>query len=411
MTFRAINDIQNRQMHYEVKLNLIYGTCSMFSVIARKNVNRCRQITTSKVDNLLFFKRFQNEIKYCTLNVVWMQSSRCYHKSILHNKSKTTNDYKYRRSTDKFTNVQQPKNNKQKFSTNKDPSIIKLGKKIANASNCNEILYLIEHSLDKYAGGGRLDHVSFSTSVNRLARHLSKNKSEQSIVIRDDKRFSLLFASLAEALVSEYNKLNDDSSIHFDSQALANIGWAIAKLSITIPVSQLPILQSYELQNENDNGGLSSVVGSLLSSAGNLRSKFSDNNTTQFDPIQTSSRNKQSNQKIESELTVLASQILDFIGIVVSRKINAVIAREVTIVDDMMNLQECANLLWAWATAGRADPKVFESVSLLMIDQVHELLETGSIERLQPQNMSNTLWAVSFHKFVFKTVIFIFCFV
>ena len=69
---------------------------------------------------------------------------------------------------------------------------------------------LVEHSLDKYAGGGLSDHVCFSTSVNRLTRHLSRNKSERSNVIHD-KRFSLLFASLAEALVSEY-KLKDDSN-------------------------------------------------------------------------------------------------------------------------------------------------------------------------------------------------------
>jgi hypothetical protein len=305
------------------------------------------------------------------------------------------------------------KKNKQKYTTNYHAikQYIELNKKITNADSCNEILSLIELSLDKYAGGGLLNDVCFATSVNCLARHLARNTKEYNNVICD-KRFSLLFATLAEALVSE-NKLQEVSNIYFGSRALANIGWAIAKLGITTPLSQLPIQQSYEVHNKDgDNSDISGVMAAsekrILFYARDIRSKFG-HNTRNFDSIQKSSRDKQSNQIPEMELSVLASQILDFIGIKVLTSIEAAMAGDFANADDVMNLQGSANFLWAFATAGRADPKVFESVTLLMKKQVHDRLDSGSNEGLKPQHMSNTLWAVSFIKF-FKRI-FLFCLV
>jgi hypothetical protein len=379
----------------------------MFSVIARKKIYLCRQ-TTSKIKQLLFFKRFQSETKFSNLDVL-VTPLRCYQESFLHTKAITTTaDAQTNTSVSK--SVHQKKKPKSTTKNHVKKQYIELNKKIANANSCNEILNLIEHSLDKNAGGGLLNHVCFSTSFNRLARYSSRNAIDRNNLIRD-KRFSLLFAGLAEALVSE-NKHQEDSNLHFDSQALANIGWAIAKLGITAPTSQLPNLQSYELHNKDgDDRDISGLMApsekTLLASARDIRSNLV-HDTSRLDYMKKSSRDKQTTLIPESELTVLASQILDFIGILVTTKIEAAIAGDFANAIDMMNLQHCANLFWAFATAGRADPKVFELVAMLMIDRLHELQDSGPIEGLKPQVTSNTLWAVSVIKFLKK---FNFCLV
>jgi hypothetical protein len=363
----------------------------MFSVIVRKNVNLCRQ-TTSKI-KILLFKRFQNETKFSNLDVVAAHLG-WYQQSFLNTKLITT-------STDAQTHTSVSKRVLQKMKPKSTTNFyamsqnIALNKKIAHTDSCNEILNLIEHGLDKNAGGGLLNDVGFSTSFNRLARYSSRNAIDKNNLIRD-KRFSLLLATLAEALVSA-NNLQENSNIHFGLRELANIGWAIAKLGITIPVSQLPILQSYELHNKDgDDRDISCLMApsekTLLASARDIRSKYLHNTRT----IQTSSGDKQTNPIHEYELIVFSSQILDFIGCIVATKIEAAMVGDFATANANMELHTCANLYWAWATAGRADPKLFELVALVMSDRIHDLLDSGSIEKLYPQSFSNSIWGVSF---------------
>jgi hypothetical protein len=290
----------------------------------------------------------------------------------------------------------------------KHQKIVQLNKKIANANNCNEILNLIEHTLDKNGGGGLLNHISFSTIVNRLARYISRNKLERRIVFTDE-RFSLLFASLAEALVSsvikniymQQQQHDDVVVINFDSQALTNIGWAIAKIGISVPISKLPSLRAAYGQNDdeyNNNSNISVIMSAsaetIVASARNLRAAVSHNNTTNSDTIQLSIKDEQKNRSSVSELNVLTSQILDYIGIVVTTNIDTEIAGDDIRSDAMINLHGCGILLWSWAITGRADTNVFESVTLLMTNRAHTLLESNSINMLEPQAMSNALWAV-----------------
>ena len=54
-------------------------------------------------------------------------------------------------------------------------------------------------------------------------------------------------------------------------------------------------------------------------------------------------------------------------------------------------MQGCTNLLWAWATVGRANAGTFESVLSQMIQQQRQQLQSN--EPLFPQAWSNSVWA------------------
>ena len=54
-------------------------------------------------------------------------------------------------------------------------------------------------------------------------------------------------------------------------------------------------------------------------------------------------------------------------------------------------MQEYANLLYAWATAGRANPLVFETVIQQMISQHGDEITTDS----RPQEWSNSIYAAA----------------
>jgi hypothetical protein len=269
----------------------------------------------------------------------------------------------------------------------KSHQYIQLNKKISNAANCEEIFNLVEFSLTKTAGGGELNDVNFSTIASRLARHMPPNGKERDAII-NDQLFSLLFASLAEALVSEalYKKGNKkDLVISFGSRQLANIGWTIAKLGISAPFLEVPILQStIDFDNKNNSNDFNAPQVILASSL-RLRTII-DCNGSQW----------------QTELSVLTSQLLDYIGNLILADI-----RDLKMIGNkhslnnlylgkrgILNLQDCSNLLWAWATAGRANPEVFETVTEFMVQQGQQLLQSRSTDILNPQDFSNALWAV-----------------
>jgi hypothetical protein len=289
--------------------------------------------------------------------------------------------------------VQQSVDQKPKIKSKSSHQYIPLNKKISNAVNCKDIFNLVEYSLTKTAGGGDLNDVSFSTSVHRLARHMPPNGKERD-EITNDKVFSLLFASLAEALVSEalYKKGNKkDLVISFGSRQLANIGWAIAKLGISTTFLEVPILQSTMDYDNKNNSNEINAPQVILASSLRLRTIIDCNGSQR-----------------QTELSVLTSQLLDYIGNLVladirdlemngnkhrgnKRRVNNIYGGH----RGILTIQGYSNLLWAWATAGRANPEVFETVTQFMVQHGQLLLQSRSTDILKPQEWTNALWAVS----------------
>jgi hypothetical protein len=216
---------------------------------------------------------------------------------------------------------------------------------------------------------------------------MPRNGKERDAII-NDQVFSLLFASLAEAIVSEalYKKGNTkDLVISFGSRELANIGWAITKLGISTPFSEMPILQStIDFDNKNNSNEINAPQVILASSL-RLRTNI-DCNGSQW----------------QTELSVLTSQLLDYIGNLILADMrdlemngNKHSVKDLNIGQrGILKIQECSNLLWAWATARRANPEVFEAVTLFMVQHGQQLLQSRSTDILKPQAWTNALWAV-----------------
>ena len=95
-------------------------------------------------------------------------------------------------------------------------------------------------------------------------------------------------------------------------------------------------------------------------------------------------------------MSQLAGHILDAIGVMAMDQSATSSPTSITSSTKTFQMQEWSNLLWAWATAGRADPTVFGIVVRnMMAQQRQKLMQSDSNEMngLQPQEWTNSIWA------------------
>jgi hypothetical protein len=143
-----------------------------------------------------------------------------------------------------------------------------------------------------------------------------------------DPRFALLLASTAEAL----------TCMDFQSRELSNIGWALAKLKIVPPFSAMPRSPGTD--------------DTLLVAATAVRTGL----------LRAAKERQETGLAADSALWIpvvsqLSGQILDRIS-----------QRVALLQTDGFRLQEWANLLWAWATCGRADKEAFAAARVVEFD-------------------------------------------
>jgi hypothetical protein len=375
----------------------------MLTKVAKRSSNIVGNVRrTVAAQHLILFHSQNNKDKRYLANIIgatqpiFLNSSKppflSITKSILEQKSAAIVPLEKTNSNNQNypTNVQQNINRYHKRQIQSIFQYIQLNKKIANSTSCKEIFNLIEHSLTLTAGNGVLNDVNFATIVNRLAHHVLRNGNERNIII-NDRQFALLFATLAEAMVSKalYKASNDkELVIDFYARQLENIGWSIAKLGVTAPFSEVPMLQSSINYNKENTTIDVDAPQAILTTALRLRKNI-DCNGSQWQP----------------ELSELTSQLLDYIGSLMSTEINTLIMvandRNSYNLDtlnvgqmDLKKIQGCTNLLWAWATAGRAIPEVFEIFAQYMVQRGQIVLQTGSNDTLKPQEWTNAVWAV-----------------
>eukprot|EP00977_Amphora_coffeiformis_P021310 scaffold9178_cov176-Amphora_coffeaeformis.AAC.6 len=246
-------------------------------------------------------------------------------------------------------NRQQGRPSNNNNNSNKNNSFQKqkrLNRQLVQCDSADDLFQLLQKSpgaLTKRGGGGVLNTVNFSTSIHRLARHSLQPKARTPILA--DPRLALLLAGVAEALAGE-------EALSFSSREISNIGWALAKLRVAPPSSAMPVQTSPSSDQ-------------IVSTAKDIRIG-----------VMEASKAKQPGEALKPvwipALSKLAGLILDDIGgrIEYSKELKQ---------------QEMSNLLWAWATADRADPVVFGKVIRRMIAQ--------DTDDRQPQEWSNAVWA------------------
>ncbi|GKY96336.1 hypothetical protein MPSEU_000593300 [Mayamaea pseudoterrestris] len=277
---------------------------------------------------------------------------------------------------------------------------IRFNKEIVSCTEASQVLQLLQTKpLGNVACGGALSSVNFSTAIHRLAKHsvtppqhynAPMERVNARANILTDPRFALFLASIAEALASEagsdtLNINNDSQSIkpnfQFDSRELANIGWALAKLKIAPPQSVLAV--DLEATSNQD---------ALVASAKEVRKHVLD-----------AAKQRQATGSVSSHgawipaLSRVAGLLLDYIGIFLL---------EMASTDSNRNrrpfqMQEYANLLWSFATAGRASSQVCCVVLQAMMQrQRNELLQlnednNATVDLLKPQEWSNSIWSMA----------------
>ena len=184
-------------------------------------------------------------------------------------------------------------------------------------------------------------------------------KNERANVLRDP-RFALLMCSSAEAMLEG----------SFGAREMSNIAWAIAKLKVTPPQSVMPLVIADDV--EKRLGEKSDEVRALIIEvAKNRKDNTGDSNQTPWIPA----------------LSELSALMLDTIS-----------HRVIGVNPNAFRLQEWANLLWALATAGRADHSTVDYIlkSLVKgqdIDTNNGADKNGEGHR--PQEWSNSLWALA----------------
>lgn len=228
----------------------------------------------------------------------------------------------------------------------------RLNQLLVACESASEVLTLLQNtkgSLTQKASGGTMNSVNFSTSIHRLCRH-SLNQRDTRAATLADPRFALLLASTAEAMVT----------MPFQSRELSNIGWALAKLKIVPPLTAMPFEQS-------DDEALKAAAQTVRDGVFKAAKERQESGTPSKAWI--------------TALSQLAGQILDRIS-----------QNVVSTQTDGFRLQEWANLMWAWATAERADPVAFGVAVDKMIDQQQEADRTGE-PNLRPQEWTNSVWA------------------
>jgi hypothetical protein len=254
----------------------------------------------------------------------------------------------------------------------------RLNQKLVACETAPDLLQVLQNEKDclrVHAGGGCLNSVNFSTALHRLARHCSANQTARTTRanVLTDPRFALFLASLGEALCSE--------SVPFQSREISNIGWALAKLKLPPPALVMPPASSSSATaiQEQVEECSKQVRQAVLQVAADRKEGITTTTAALWIPA----------------LSQLAGHMLDHIG----QNVCVMEAADDTGQERPFQMQEYANLLWAWATASRTDPTVVSYVLTQMIRQQKSSFLTNINKQeetsLRPQEWSNSIWALA----------------
>jgi hypothetical protein len=270
-----------------------------------------------------------------------------------------------------------------------------LNKALVQADSATAVLELLQHSatLNQNAAGSSLDAVNFATAWNRLARHSANSLSSVRTQVLQDPRTALLLACTAEALATKPQQ--------FQSQGLANLAWALAKLKAAPPQSeqsnlvQLPAARpTLNLAQANNHSHVEiQSRKALLDTATTVRQIVTE---VEREHSQRGS-GEQCMPRWIPALSKLAAHLLDAVGEVVWHQ-SCMHSHASSANTPLVETQNWSNLLWAWSTAGRANEAVFGVAIRCMITQHRAELRVTTNEPsavLKPQNWSNAIWAVA----------------
>lgn len=292
-----------------------------------------------------------------------------------------------------------------------------INKELINASTTKEILdiFIAKGGAKGSAGGDTFNSVNFSTCLHRLARFANQhdnynqrnqggeghkntnNKNGKSMttdekrrLVLSDPRTAILIASLSEAIVEP----KSNKALVFNNRELANLGWAIAKLKVAPPSSIYPIVRPTELAKGSKRSGQNEgpeIVSSNLEDMHHDIVVTARKVRTQVLEV----AKERSTLKTAAERAAVKNKWIPTLSQLSGKGLDMIATQVLDILHDF-NSQELANLLYAFANAGRADHILFEALSeqlVIRMEDKSKLRDQDKRKRPKPQEFSNSVWA------------------
>ena len=295
-----------------------------------------------------------------------------------HKTSKTKNPTKHYNNN----NNHQRKRNGKKNSSKINERLLQakaINQKLIQLQSAQEVLeYFISMGGAKgKAGGNVFNSVNFSTCFHRLARfatfvdyskknnHNHNNNKEKRFISADeqrkmilaDPRMAILISSLSEALVEPSTNQN----LIFNNRELANLGWAIAKIKLAPPSNIYPIIRPIEAKKAANEDKYTKYVtmdemnSDILETSLKVRQQV-------FEVAK--ERNDKKGAVVQSKWIPTMSQL--------SGKLLDNLASQSLVILSKFNSQELANLLYAFASAGRADAYFFDQLANQLVENINK---------------------------------------
>ena len=264
-----------------------------------------------------------------------------------------------------------------------------LNRKITQQECAQDILGVLastKGALSQNGGGGKMSTVNFSTSIHRIARHVtlynSKNQpgNDRSKILSDP-RFALLMCSMAEALLDGAEKTDFHERKPFGAREIANIAWAIAKINIAPPNSVMPI--------------------DTASAASLLREKSEIVRSAIFDVAK---QRASTGSSLSSSTSSWIPTLSELCGLMV----DTMSEKAMELGSKRFQQQELSNLIWALATVQRPNQDVFEFVVKSIVASAEDRKQrtmhnknssqsknVGNQRDLTPQEWSIPLWVLA----------------
>ena len=225
--------------------------------------------------------------------------------------------------------------------------------------------------LTNVGGSGAMNSVNYSTSFNRIARHIlysSKDDPENNnrSKVLADPRFALLACSAAEALTEKKDSGvvdNVGNPFSFGAREVSNFVWSIAKLNISPPQKTLPL--NIHENNDETLAQKAKQVRAMVYDVAKKRQAKQTVNPTAWVPA----------------LSELCGLLMDTLAFRASKKIPA----------KNFALQELSNVMYALTVADRSNEETYLSI----IKNFIKLSEDDDNIELRPQEWSNAMWSLA----------------
>lgn len=272
--------------------------------------------------------------------------------------------------------------------------------------------------LSSRAAGGALSSVNFSTSLHRLAKHMSNYNTRELPgngrgQVLSDPRFALFMCGIAEALVDGPNDnqkaMLRGGKLWFGARELSNVVWALAKLGMVPPDSVMPV--NIEDAEERLNAKASEVRSIIVGIAQRKAAGGGDSSSSSSSWIPALSElcgilmDAVSSKALELDAKEFKQQELSNIiwaltaaerpsEDVVTFVVNSLLlsARNPENKHAKIVPQEWSIPLWCLAKTGFTsghDEEILPFVNNMMDN------EPGFLERFKPQELSNSVWAAA----------------